>query len=293
MFLNVSAIQSSFLISGSDASAGPAYDVARARVRRADVAVEDRPERVVAVQVDAPQSPRGRVAVRIRQVRRRVDTRRPEVRGVRIVRRLPAVDAVVRHVAPLLPEVVHRVVRAVRVRRRQDEDVERVDELLRRVVGAVVPQQLLRGLEARQRRRPLAGVLLAVEEDADLLAVALLPDSQYRVLERSALHVRVRHVSVCVHCREEVGQVDLRPRLRDPGPCVAAVGERHHERRGLARVDRGHDLRGSARERARGVRPQPDGDVLTADVHCERRAGHARVHELGGDVVPALVAPRA
>ena len=38
-------------------------------------------------------------------------------------------------------------------------------------VERVVPQQLLGGLEARQRRRPLAGVLLAVEEHADVLAV--------------------------------------------------------------------------------------------------------------------------
>ena len=62
-----------------------------------------------------------------------------------------------------------------------------VDELPRRLVDPVVPEQLLRGLEARQRRRPLAGVLLAVEEDADLLAVALLADPHHRVLERPAL----------------------------------------------------------------------------------------------------------
>ena len=64
-----------------------------------------------------------------------------------------------------------------------------------RWVDRVVAQQLLGGLEARQRRRPLAGVLLAVEEDADLLAVALLADPQHRVLERPALDVGVRRAS--------------------------------------------------------------------------------------------------
>ena len=81
-----------------------------------------------------------------------------------------------------LLEVVHRVVRAVRVGRRQDEDVEVVDELTRLRVDRVVAEQLLGGLETCQRRRPLAGVLLAVEEDADLRAVALLADPQHGVL---------------------------------------------------------------------------------------------------------------
>ena len=158
--------------------------------------------------------------------RERVRPRRPEVGRVRVVGLEPADDAPVGHRLALAVEVVHRVVRPVRVRRREDEDVEVVDELPRRLVDRVVPEQLLRGLEARQRRRPLAGVLLAVEEDADATAVdalvgavagPVLADPHHEVLERAALHVRVRRR------REEVGQVDLRPRLDDARSRVAAV----------------------------------------------------------------------
>ena len=117
--------------------------------------------------------------------------RRPEVGRERVVGLLAALDAVVRQVAPLHVEVVHRVVGAVRVRRRQDEDVEVVDQLARAPVDRVVAQQLLGGLQARQRRRPFTRVLLAVEEDADLRAVALLADAHDRVLERPALDVVV------------------------------------------------------------------------------------------------------
>ena len=64
--------------------------------------------------------------------------------------------------------------------------MSRLSTSLRVVVSvAVVAQQLLRGLEARQRRRPLTRVLLAVEEDADLRAVAPLPDPQHVLLERA------------------------------------------------------------------------------------------------------------
>ena len=64
-----------------------------------------------------------------------------------------------------------------------------------RGVDRVVAEQLLGGLEAGQRRRPLAGVLLAVEEHADLRAVTLLADPHHRVLERTARDVRVRRSS--------------------------------------------------------------------------------------------------
>ena len=198
MFLNVSAIQSSFLISGSDASDGPA-NTSLVHDRRTDVAVDERPERVVAVHVGAPGVPGCRVVERLGDSsREQVRPRRPEVRRVRVVGLETADHAPVGHRLPLAVEVVHRVVRAVRVRRREDEDVELVDELPRRLVDPVVPEQLLRGLEARQRRRPLAGVLLAVEEDADAAAVdplvgavarPLLPDPQHEVLERPALDV--------------------------------------------------------------------------------------------------------
>ena len=108
---------------------GAGENVARARVRRADVSVEDRPERVVAVQIDAPRVPRGRIRVAYGAPVPGLTLGRPEVRRERVVGLLAAHDAVVRQVAPLHVEVVHRVVRAVRVRRRQDEDVEVVDKL--------------------------------------------------------------------------------------------------------------------------------------------------------------------
>ena len=183
-----------------------------------------------------------------------VDPRRPEVGRRRIVRLLAADDAVVGHVAPLLREVVHRVVRPVRVRGRQDEDVEVVDELPRPRVDRVVAEQLLGGLEAGQRRRPLACVLLAVEEHADLRSVAVLADPHHGVLERPPLDVRVGRG------REEVRQVDLQARLDDSNARIAAVGERNEQRiRRGARVDRCDDLRCRARERAGRVRSQADG----------------------------------
>ena len=237
MFLNVSATQSSFLISGSEASDRAGEHLADARGRRADVAVGQGAERVVAVHVDAPGVPGRRVVERLRDASgERVRPRRPEVRRVRVVGLEPADHAPVRHRPALLREVVHRVVRPVRVRRREDEDVELVDELARRLVDPVVPEQLLRGLEARQRRRPLTGVLLAVEEDADAppvdplvgaVAGPVLPDPHHEVLERPALDVRV-HPSV-----KEVGQVALDPWLHDAGRrrCPGTSGRRASRRR--------------------------------------------------------------
>ena len=73
-----------------------------------------------------------------------------------------------------LRRVVHRVRRAVGVDRRDDEDVEVVDAARRLGIGAVVAHQALSGLEADAASvRHLAGVLLAVDEDADLLALRL------------------------------------------------------------------------------------------------------------------------
>ena len=200
----------------------PGEHIARARVRRADVAVEERRERVVAVEVDAPGVARARVVGGVRRTGLRVDPRGPEVRGGLVVALLAADDAVVGEVAPLEVEVVDRVVRAVGVRRRQDEDVEVVDEPAGRRVDRVVAQQLLGRLQARQRRRPLAGVLLAVEEDADPGAVALLSDPHDGVAERPARHVAVGRR------REEVGQVDPGPGRDDAAPrrCRGRSGRR-------------------------------------------------------------------
>ena len=257
MFLNVSAIQSSFLISGSEASNGPANVSLSAVDRRADVAVDQRPERVVPVHVGAPGVPGRRVVERLGDSsRERVRPRRPEVRRVRVVGLEAADHAPVRHRLALAVEVVHRVVRTVRVRRREDEDVELVDELPRRLVDPVVPEQLLRGLEARQRRRPLAGVLLAVEEDAHAPAVnplvgavagPVLPDPHHEVLERPARDVRVRRRRVRKSDRLPFGRACDDARARVP-----AVRLRDELRgRARVRVDRCRHLRGRARERTR------------------------------------------
>ena len=134
--------------------------------RRAVVAVEDGADGGVAVEVDAPV-----VAV-------------ADVAAGRAGR------AVVGHVAALGAEVVERVVAAVRVRRRQDEDVEVVDVGLGRRVRRVVLDEPLGGLQARDRGDPLTGVLLAVDVDAGLGARAVLADAQDALVERPALDVR-------------------------------------------------------------------------------------------------------
>ena len=265
--------------------------------RRTDVAVDERPERVVAVHVRAPGVPGGGVVERLGDPSwEQVRPRRPEIRRVRVVGLEPADHAPVGHRLPLAVEVVDRVVPAVRVRGREDEDVELVDQLPRRLVDPVVPEQLLRGLETGQRRRPLTGVLLAVEEDADAAAVdalvgavarPVLADPQHEVLERPARNVGVRRR------REEVGQVALRPRLDGSGARVATIRLRD-ELGGRARVgvDRRRHLGGRARERARRARREGDDEVVADEAHRERRVRHERVDELGREVVAALVAPR-
>ena len=82
--------------------AGARVRVVVAEVVRTDVgAVEDRPERVVAVQVDTPGVPGGRIRLRVQRPGDRVRTRRPEGGIHRIVRRFPALDAPVGHGAAL------------------------------------------------------------------------------------------------------------------------------------------------------------------------------------------------
>ena len=212
----------------------------------------------------------------------------PRSCGGLVVALLAADDAVVGEVAALEVEVVDRVVRAVGVGRRQDEDVEVVDEAAGRRVDRVVAQQLLGRLQAGQRRRPLAGVLLAVEEDADPGAVAPLSDPHDGVAERSTRHVAVGRRS------EEVGQVDLGPGGDGAAPGVAAVGlgdEPGVRRR--AGVDRGHDLSRRAHRRAARVGGEPDEQVVAGHRDGQRRVRDAGVDELGGDAVAALMPPRA
>ena len=181
---------------------------------------------------------------------------------------------------------MHRVVGAVRVRRREDEDVEVVDQLPRSRVDCVVASS------CSAVSRHVNGVAHSraccwQKEDADLGAVAHLPDPHDEVLERPAGNVGVRR-----H-RQEVRQVDLFPRLDDAGAGVAAIGQRYHQRarHGIA-VDRRDDLRRCAGQRSGRIRRQVHQDVLAAHSHRQRRARDAGVAELGGDVVAALVSPR-
>ena len=143
--------------------------LARAGGAGAGVAVEQRADGVVAVEVDAPGLPVADAAGGGRD------------------------RAVALHVLALHAVVVERVVAAVRVGRREDEDVELVDVLLGRRVGRVVAHEPLGGLEARDRGDPLAGVLLAVEEHADRVVRAVLADPVHLLRERALLDVaRVR-----------------------------------------------------------------------------------------------------
>ena len=235
-------------------------DVAGAARRRAEVAVERRVLAVVAVEVDAPGVAGGRVAD-------------AEGRG-----------AVVGHVAALGGEVVHRVVAAIRVDVRHDEDLDLVHQLLGVGVRRVVLDEPLGGLDAAQAGGPLASVLLAVEEHADLGAVPNGADAVHALLERAARHVRRRV--------EEVVQVDLGPRLHGGGPGVVAEGRGRDERRGCGvGVDRRDDLGRRAGGRAGRVGRQVDEDVLAGHGHGQRSVVGARVADLGGDLVAALVAP--
>ena len=187
--------------------------------------------------------------------------------------------------------------RAVRVDDREDEDVELVDVLLRRRVGRVVANEPLRGLEARDRRHPLAGVLLAVEEDADRVVAPVLADPVHLLVERAPLDVprigpdegrgRSGDIAGPVHraAAQAVAQPHLRARERrpirraghdlvrpgrrrrdDPLARVARVRERRDECAGSRiGVDRGDDLRRRARGRAVSARGEVDDDVLDGD----------------------------
>ena len=112
---------------------------------------------------------------------------------------------------------------AVAVDLRDDEDVEVVDELRRLGIGAVVAHEALRGLEADARGRDLAGVLLAVEEHADLGAVAHLADAQHVLVLRAARVVAGAR-------RRSLSGED-------------GAGQRRRRRRSLRAVQRGRDER--------------------------------------------------
>ena len=82
---------------------------------------------------------------------------------------------------------------------------------MRARIDGVIAEQLLGRLETGQRRGPLTRMLLAVRKDADLRAVAALADPHHLVFERPALNLRGGVL------RQEVRQVDARPRLDDAG----------------------------------------------------------------------------
>ena len=214
--------------------------VARAGGRRAEVAVEQRVLAAVAVHVDAPASCGGRVRV---------------ARGRAVVGQRLALRA----------GVVHRVVRAVRVGVRRDEDLDVVQELLGLRVGRVVLDQLVRRLHAGEAGGPLASVLLAEQEDARLGAVTVRADAVQVLLERTARDARG---SV-----EEVRQVDARARPRRCRRPRCRGRWWPYEQRGGLRigVDRGDDLGGRRARGAGGVRGEEDLDELAVDLDAERQ----------------------
>ena len=232
----------SLRISGSESSNGPDEVSLVQDVERARVAVEQRADGAVAVEVDAPVVAVADVAARL------------------------AEHAVVRHVAALGAEVVERVVTAVRVHRRQDEDVEVVDVGLGGGIGRVVAHEPLGRLQARDRGDPLTRVLLAVDEHAGLGAVA--DRAACRCAGRAgrtgrALDVRravVRELTMC-----HSSQLTRATHRDDARARVAVVQVRRHERaRARVGVDRVADLRGRARRRAFGALRRASDTVIGA-----------------------------
>ena len=185
----------------------------------------------------------------------------------------------------------HRVVAAVRVDRRVDEDVEVVDVRRRRRVGAVVLQQAVRRLEGDQRADPLTGVLLRIDEEPGLRAVADLADPQDVLLVRHPRDLVARIDARVAGPRrpQEVAQVHDGGRLHDAGARVAAVRSGPEDRgRGRVGVQRRHDLRSRARQGPGAVRGEADRDRQAADAHRERRARRTRVDELHRHLVAVL-----
>ena len=239
--------------------------VAGAARRRARVAVEARPDPVVAVQVDAPGVAAGRIGVRVR--------------------------AVVGHVPPLRGEVVEAVVRPVGVVGQDEEDVGVVDDLLRLRVGLVVVHQPLGRLQRGRRGHPLAGVVLRLDQDTGLAPVAVLADPQDGDRGRAARHLALRCADALLV--EEVGQRDrARSSADDAGARVGAVRVRPVDQalrpRSRSAVATSAAVLASAPAASLASRTRRPCRHL--DVEREVRA--RPVHELDGDVVAALVAPR-
>ena len=165
---------------------------------------------------------------------------------------------------------------AVRVGRREDEDVEPVDVLLGRRVRGVVAQEPLGGLEARDVGDPLTGVLLAVEEDADRVVRAVLADPVHLLGERALLDVaRVR-------ADERPGRVGRRGEAAGPVDRAAAqvVRQLHlRAREGLRRRGVGRALRdrvGPARRRRDDARARVAAVGVRVDERARRRVGGDR-----------------
>ena len=178
--------------------------------------------------------------------------------------------------------VVQRVRGAVGVDLRDEEDVQPVDERGRLGVGPVVAQEPLSGLEADARGRDLVAVLLAVQEHADLGAVARLADPQHVLRLRPARERGGRSQQVAQR-RHHAGQ-ERQVAGRDP------VQRRRREGgEGRVGVERSDDLRRGAGDRACGVRAQADADGVADDAHCQRLVRRAGVDQLRRQAVAALM----
>ena len=135
-------------------------------------------------------------------------------------------------------------------------------------------------------------MLLGVDKEARLRAVADLADTQDVLLVRLAPPVAGNHARVvaCGAQRKSLSGTGAAVgcgRGRRVGIPAVLVGP--DERRGVGtRVDGGDHLVGGAAQRARRVRREVDRDGMAGDAHRERRAWRARVEPLGGDRVPVL-----
>ena len=158
-------------------------------------------------------------------------------------------------------------------------------------VGPVVAHEPLRGLERDRGRHPLARVVLRLDQDAGLAAVAMPADAQGADRVRAARHLaRGRAGALLV---EEVGQRHRRQRRLDDARAVVGPVR-------VRAVDQPLGLRPSAAATSATVLvSSPEAPLasstrtaLPSTSTVERPVGPAALHELDGDVVPALVAPR-
>ena len=224
----------------------------------AAVAVVDAADPEVAVDVDPPGVPPGRVA-----------HLRP---------------AVVDQVLALGCGVVERVVGAVGVDAGHDEDIQIVDQLPGVRMRVVVVEQPHGRLHDHQRRLALPGVLLGVDEDARLRAVAVLADAERPDDEGLTADV-FRGVEV-------VRQLYRALRGDQAQAGVAAVVE-SRDRQAVVGVDGPDHVVGGAGDvagRVGGGR-HDHGPGLLVEGHRQRLVRPGRFRDQDRQVVAALVTP--